>query len=265
MSDLPGKIEHIVNFSGGVGSYCAAKRVAARHGTDHMVLLFADTLIEDADLYRFLGEAADDVGAPLVKIADGRTPWEVFKDVRFLGTARVDPCSNILKRKLLDDWIESHAGPESCTVYVGIDWTEKHRIDRLEKRKLPWVYKAPMCEEPYVSKQSMMDQVEAVGIELPRLYKLGFPHNNCGGGCVKAGHAHFRHLYKQLPEVFAEWERNEQEIRDHLERDDIAILRDRTGGETRPITLRELREKIESGDSNDQMEFDWGGCGCAVE
>lgn len=66
--------KHVVMFSGGIGSWAAAKRVAERHGTADMVLLFTDTKTEDEDLYRFIDEAAADVGAPLVKIADAERP-----------------------------------------------------------------------------------------------------------------------------------------------------------------------------------------------
>ncbi len=31
------------------------------------------------------------------------------------------------------------------------------------------------------------DFAKNFGIEPPRLYKMGFKHNNCGGACVKAG------------------------------------------------------------------------------
>lgn len=40
--------QRVVNFSGGIGSWAAARRVADHHGTDGLVLLFADTLIEDS-------------------------------------------------------------------------------------------------------------------------------------------------------------------------------------------------------------------------
>lgn len=53
-------MKHIIQFSGGAGSWAAAKLVAAQHGTEDMVLLFADTRMEDHDLYRFLVEASSD-------------------------------------------------------------------------------------------------------------------------------------------------------------------------------------------------------------
>src|ERR1017187_4012260 len=89
---------HVVLFSGGLGSWATAKRVADKHGTDNLILLFCDTRIEDPDLYRFLPEAAANVGGRLVILNEGRTVWEGFRDVKFLGNARIDPCSRILKR-----------------------------------------------------------------------------------------------------------------------------------------------------------------------
>jgi len=254
-------IQHLVMFSGGVGSWAAAKRVAMQHGTENMTLLFADTKMEDEDLYRFIDEAAENIGAPLVKIAEGRDPWEVFFDVRFLGNSRLDPCSKILKRGKLDEWRNKHCNPDTTTIYIGYDIREFHRLKRLQKLVAPWRYLAPMTEKPFMLKKDMLDWLLREGIEPPRLYKLGFPHNNCGGFCIKAGQAHFLHLMKTFPERFAYHEAKEQEIRKYLDAD-VSILRDRRGGEPRPLTLRELRKRHESGDK--QLDFlEWGGCGCA--
>jgi hypothetical protein len=51
-----------VQFSGGIGSFAAALRVAATHGTDDLVLLTADTQVEDPDLWRFAAQAAEYIG-----------------------------------------------------------------------------------------------------------------------------------------------------------------------------------------------------------
>lgn len=252
---------HVVFFSGGIGSWAAAKRVAEEHGTDSMVLLFTDTKIEDEDTYRFLHEAAENVGAPLEIIADGRTIWDVFRDNSFLGNTRVDLCSRILKRELADKWLAEHYTPETCVCYVGIDWTEEHRYSRLRDRKLPWVFKAPLCDPPYLSKQMHHEWAEQEGLEMQRLYKIGMPHANCGGGCVKMGQGGFARLYRADPDRYAEWEANEEALRAEL--GDVSILRDRRGGETTPLTLRALRERIEEDEGQVDM-FDIGGCGCFV-
>lgn len=118
-----------------------------------------------------------------------------------------------------------------------------------------------MTEAPYLGKSQMLAWLKKEGIEPPRLYGLGFPHNNCGGFCIKAGQAHFAHLLKTLPERYAFHEGKEEELRAIV--GDYSVLRDRTGGTTKTLTLRELRERIESNQTLDL--FDWGGCGCAIE
>lgn len=261
-------IKRIVNFSGGVGSWAAAKRVVERHGASNVTLLFADTLMEDDDLYRFLDEAAEDIGAELVRIADGRTPWDVFFDERMMGSNRVDLCSRILKRELLDKWREENCDPRKTVCYVGIDITEAHRIKRLKQRmgESGWEFRAPLCEKPYRSKAAIMLELEQTGIEIPRLYQLGFPHNNCGGFCVKAGQSHFLHLLKKLPETYKRHEEKEQEFREMAGKD-VSILRNRREGESNVMTLRDFRKRHEaSGFTQMDFEsFEWGGCGCAVE
>lgn len=252
---------HVVMFSGGKGSWAAAKRVAERHGTDNLTLLFCDTRMEDEDLYRFVREAAVNVGGELVTLTEGRTPWEVFRDERFL-THAADPCSKILKRQIADRWFAEHCDPASCVRYVGIDWTEEHRFTRLRDRLAPWRVEAPLCEAPYLAPDEVLTWMAREGLRPPRLYAMGFAHNNCGGFCIKAGHGHFATLLRELPERFAWHEEQERQLRLTLG-PSAAILRDRTGGTTRPLTLREFRERIEAGHQPDL--FDIGGCGCFVD
>jgi hypothetical protein len=249
---------HVVFYSGGVASWATAKRVASTHGTEHLKLLFTDTLIEDPDLYRFLEESALNVGGELIKIADGRTPWQVFRDERMLGNSRVDPCSRILKRELAKKWVKTHyPNPDDVVLYIGMAWDEGHRAERSSGYWQPYVIEAPLLQQPYLQKDELLQWVKREGMEPPRLYALGFSHNNCGGGCVKAGVAHFRHLLKVLPDVYAEWERNEEQIRQHLGKD-VTILRHQVDSERRNISLAELRQQPD----NQCDLFDWGGCGC---
>jgi hypothetical protein len=253
--------KHIVLFSGGVGSWAAAKRVAAQHGTDNLILLFTDTKTEDEDLYRFIQEAANNVGGKLITLADGRNVWEVFKDARFIGNTRIDPCSRILKRELAREWIESHCQASSTIVYLGIDWTEAHRADRAGAAWLPWKVESPLIDPPLLDKQQVFGHLKDEGIKPPRLYAMGFPHNNCGGFCVKAGQAQFALLLEKLPNRYAYHEEKEQEMRQFLGKD-VAILRDRRGGTTKPLTLKALRLKIEKGE---KVRGGWGGCGCMLD
>ena len=252
-------MKHVVMFSGGICSWAAARRVSEKHGTADLILLFADTKIEDEDSYRFLEEGAKDVGGELVRIADGRDPWQVFKDVRFLGNSRLDPCSRVLKRDLCDKWMRDHFKPDECRVYLGLDWTEIHRAERAAGRWMPYTAESPMCDKPYMTKMQMIASLATRGIKPPRLYAMGFSHANCGGFCIKAGHGHFATLLRELPARYRYHEGKEQELREHLGAD-VSILKDRTGGVAKPMTLKTLRERIEARGEVDM--FDIGGCGC---
>lgn len=251
----------MVNFSGGISSWLAAKRVAEKHGTDNLELIFADTKIEDEDLYRFLDDAAANVGGNLIKIAEGRTPWQVFFDERMMGNSRVDPCSKILKRKLLWKYIRENHCPDNAIVYFGLNWDEARRLEGVREAQPEWQIESPLCEPPYVWKEKMLAEARAAGLRPSRMYELGYPHDNCGGTCVKAGHGNWLHTLK----IFPEREEKEQEFI-KFKGKKVAILRDRRGGKTRPLTLRELRLRYEADPTSikSQYKFDWGGCGCAV-
>lgn len=264
---------HIVMFSGGLVSWATARRVVERHGAGDLTLLFTDTKMEDEDLYRFLGEASRDIfrNMPpnLISLAEGRDPWRVFLDEGMIGNSRADICSRILKRDLADKWLADNCDPAETTIYIGLDWTEEHRFDdgrgggaKNRYARNGWVCEAPLCERPYLDRSDLRQLLADAGIRLPRLYDLGFAHNNCGGFCIKAGQAHFVHLLRTLPERYAYHEAKEEEARATFGKD-VSILRDRRSGETKPLTLRALRERIEAGGQYDI--FDIGGCGCFVE
>jgi hypothetical protein len=238
-----GKSMHVIQMSGGMGSWATAQRVRAKYGTADMVLLFADTLVEHPDLYRFLDDAADELGVPITRVADGRTPFQVFRDQRFLGNNRVAPCTVHLKQKPCRAWLNAHADPADTVLYIGVDWSEERRRPAIESGWQPWRTEFPMCEEPRLSKGEMLAWARSLGLRTPVMYDQGFTHNNCSGACVRAGQRQWRHLLATNPDLFALKEHEEEEMRELL--GNVAILRDRRGGESRPLPLAELRRREE--------------------
>jgi hypothetical protein len=263
-------VKHVVMFSGGIGSWAAAKRVAEKHGTKDLYLLFTDVkgnntsphVGEDEDTYRFIEDATANIGGKYIYINTGKDIWDVFKDRKYLGNSRLASCSYELKQKPARQWLDDNCDPNETIVYVGIDWTETHRIAAIERNYLPYKAEAPLCEEPYLSKQEMIEWARSEGLVTPRLYDLGFAHNNCGGGCVRAGQAQFRKLLELMPERFAEWEKQEEHLRDYLDKD-VTILRKQVNGETKRLPLMQLRTQAENTPALFD-EFDIGGCGCFV-
>ncbi len=231
---------HVVSFSGGVGSWATARRVADKYGTDNLTLLVADTNTEADDWRPFVDACHADIGGQLVILDnDGKDIWDVFTEGRFIGNTRVDLCSRVLKREPLRAWLETNHDPATTIIYLGYDWTEEHRLNRARPYWEPWTIESPLCDPPYIQKADLLNELDAAGIPRPALYAAGFPHNNCGGACVKAGQVQWRRLLYHDPDRYSYHERRESELREEL--GDVAILRDRTGGTTKPLTLERFR------------------------
>lgn len=256
-------MKHIVFYSGGIGSWYAAKRVIEKHGKENVILLFTDTKTEDEDLYRFLEESAKKIDVHLEIIANGKTVWEVFEHNKFLGNSRIAPCSRELKQKTASKWIKKNFKPNECILYLGIDWTEMHRVESPKKNWLPYVVEFPMTEQPFVDKYKMLDALKQYQIEVPKLYKLGFSHNNCGGFCCRVGQGHFINLLQKMPERYKYHEEKEQHFIKTIGKEQ-AMLRKTIDGERVNYTLKQLREDFESQPHQVDL-FDIGGCGCFVE
>jgi len=264
-------LKHIVMFSGGIGSWAAAKRVAEKHGTDNLYLVFTDVkgksdsphIGEDEDTYRFIEDAVANIGGKYVYLNSGLNIWQVFEKKRFLGNSRLASCSHELKQKPARQWLEENCDPAETIVYVGIDWSETHRMDSIVRNYLPYKAEAPLTEKPYLSKQQLIEWANSEGLKTPRLYDLGFAHNNCGGGCVRSGQGQFKKLLMLMPERYAEWENQEQEMREFLNAD-VAILSRTEQGQKKPLTLYQLRKEI-TDEPSLVDDFDLGGCGCFVD
>jgi hypothetical protein len=268
-------MKHVIMFSGGIGSWAAAKMVAAKHGTENLYLLFTDVkgnaesphIGEDEDTYRFLNDAVKNIGGQYIYLNEGRDIWEVFKDKRFLGNSRLANCSHLLKQKPARSWINENIDPEESVIYVGIDWSEIHRLPAIVRNYLPYKVVAPLAEpnyhsadKAYYDKEELIAWAQKEGLQPPRLYNLGFAHNNCGGGCVRAGQGQFKKLLDIMPERFAMWETKEQEMREFLNAD-VAILSETKNGIKKPLPLLELRRRAEESPKLIDT-LDIGGCGC---
>lgn len=257
-------MHHIVSLSGGVSSAMAADRVINRYGRDNTTLWFADTSWEDDDLYRFLDDCMARWGGALVRYTDGRTPLEVAEDVSLIPNQKRAPCTRVLKIEPFSTYLATVAKP--VTVHLGLDWAEMHRMDAPKRN-----YEAmdgvtvdfPLLWKPHEFR-NYFDVIRLEwGIEIPRLYGMGFPHNNCGGRCVKQGIREWKRLRLNFPDRFndvRDWEQ-EQRAKGGA-RANYAITRKQSGGEVTPVPLVELEESWEPDDDSPTQE-DMFACFCS--
>lgn len=265
VEDLIVPVTHIVSYSGGVGSAITAKMLIDKYGPQDVKLLFADTKIEDPDLYRFNADIEKLLGLKIDVIAEGRTPWEVFKDEKFLGNSRIDPCSKILKRNFIKRYLKNNYKPELTNIWIGIDLTESHRLPPVVTRNRPFIYRSILIEENIMlTTQDKIKWCKHHGIAPPRLYLMGFGHNNCNGFCVKAGLGHFKKLYEQLPEVYLENERQEKLVYQACSKARPFLTKEIAGKKVY-LTLEQYRTQyLEKNKVSENESLDFGGCGCAL-
>lgn len=256
-----GGVTCVVNVSGGVPSAVALQRAIAKFGRDRTVGVFADTKIEDPDLYRFLDDVEQFLDFKVTRIAEGRTPWQVFFDEGMMGSNRADLCSRILKREFIDRWIiEQGFTPDNAVRAFGFGIKEMGRSDNIREVVAPFPVWLPLHDPPFMDSCECQEFVlKRWGIDPPDLYFDGFPHNNCGGACVKAGHGQWYLAYIKRRWVYDEWEKAEEAFREKTGKD-VSILRDRRGGTYKPMTLRELRRRFE--EEGYRPTDVRGGCNC---
>ena len=232
-------------FSGGISSFEATKVILNKY-TNNTRIWFFDTLIEDQDTFRFINDCEHFFQRKIEVFTEGRNPWQVFRDERFIGNSYKTPCNKILKRKLLEKLLRNYR-IDDVTLVFGISFEEKHRIYRISEgwRRIGVKTVFPLINGIIGEDLNYKSFLKKYGFEPPRLYKLGFKHNNCGGACVKAGIKQWVHLLNQFPERYLWHEREENITREFLHKD-VSILRDRNGGITKPLTLESLRRRVES-------------------
>lgn len=255
-------MKYIISYSGGLGS-AASVLLAHELGLDYEAW-FADTQIEDEDLYRFNTDLEQTIGRRIRRLADGRDPWEVFEDVRYIGNTRTAHCSQILKTDQIRQLIGRLYGeaPADLTLILGMGLSEE---DRLERARVNWhpIPVESLLINHHISPSGVRELIEKYQLRIPRLYDAGFPHNNCGGFCVRAGLKQFATLLETNPARFALHERRMNATMEKIGPTAVPFLRQVNGGEITYLTLTDFRKGYENG-SIEVDPFDYGGCDCFV-
>jgi hypothetical protein len=266
LAGISGK--RINNFSGGLCSFWSAWRDVQEVGPENVVLLFADTLVESDDLYQFLKDASALLGVPVTRVSRELTPWQLFRQERMIGNNKYPICSVKLKREVLDGWMAAHYEMNrdqsnmllpKATLSIGFDWTELHRTQNMRNEHPMWDIRAPMQQEPIWDKCKMEREAAKLGLKIGEAYVQGFPHNNCGKRCVRAGITHWVHLYHHDLAAYVSWEVEEWDCKMYLETlgiEPLSMLKDRRGGTTSNLYLRQLRafvEKYPAGECVDHL------------
>ena len=254
-------MKHIISYSGGLASFFEAKLSIEKYGKENIELVFCDTKSEDEDLYRFLDDTEKYLDMKIIRLVDGRDIWECAYQDNFLYNSRIANCTVYLKMRLFKKYIKQF-NPLDITVHIGFNYLEKHRFDRTKPHYLPIKIES-LIMNTTLSQGKMIEQLKEINIKLPKLYKLGFVHNNCGGFCFKAGIGHFQQLYEKMPDRYDYHMNKEQELIKQIGQKVSILKRVRNGNKTN-LTLKDLKKEfIQNGTQLSFLEsYDIGGCDC---
>jgi hypothetical protein len=293
----PEDVYHIVSVSSGVPSALTAIEVIKQyHGISPIELVFADTLVEHDDNYRFLMALTEYTGYAVTVLSRGKSPMDLMREQNVIFTQVFAPCTRILKLEPIFEHVESiQAQGYQVVMHIGYDLGDQKK-GRLESTTHNWQSKGVIVQYPLVDALVVdpMSELKRLGVSPTLTYNWGLKHANClskeQGGCVKFGQADMIKVLEHNPEGYAARELLEFDIRkshalNHLVTSVVlslytgclvpvvgqlyAFLRDTTS-EDGQITLRDLRMRyeqaqIQGGIQLKMFELDADLAGCSVE
>lgn len=198
-------------FSCGAASAVAAKKTVERYGSTCTIKVLNNPVIEeDEDNQRFLRDVEAWIGIKIEHVVSSKFPSSSAIDVwnarKFMSGPAGAPCTLELKKKARQEWERQNKVDWHV---LGFTADEKRRHDRFvltERDNL-----IPVLIDEGITKSDCYSIIQSAGLDLPNVYKLGYPNANCIG-CVKASSVtYWNHVRKVHPKVFNE--RSEQSRR----------------------------------------------------
>lgn len=189
-------------FSSGAASAVAAKKTIERYGQTHTIRIVNNPVVEeDPDNIRFLRDVEKWLGIGIEfatnKKFERNSAVEVWDRRRFMSGPHGAPCTLELKKEARRQWEEINK-PDWNVLGFTADEIKRHKRFILTER--PNVL--PVLIDAGITKDRCFEILFAAGLELPRVYKMGYPNANCLG-CVKAtSPTYWNHVRKMNHEVF---------------------------------------------------------------
>jgi len=191
----------VVWFSCGAASAVAAKKTLEKYGDTHIVRVVNNPIKEEhPDNMRFLKDVQKWLGVTIEFSLNEKYPdascVDVWRDQKFMGSVKGANCTMVLKKQARQQWEKRNKFDH---VVLGFTADEKKRHDNfcLTEREI-----LPVLIDAGITKNDCFEIIKNAGIELPMLYRQGFPNANCIG-CVKATSPTYWNLVREkYPDIF---------------------------------------------------------------
>lgn len=199
-------------FSCGAASAVAAKKTIEKYGDTADIRIVNNPIDEeDEDNRRFLKDVEKWLDHPIeiarnskLKHTSARKVWE---DAKYMSGIRVAPCTTQLKRQARQEWEANNRFTDIVLGFTADEYKRHERFVLTERSNV-----IPVLIDESISKMDCFDIIQAAGIELPRIYRMGYPNANCVG-CVKAtSPTYWNHVRKVHPEIFEDRARQSRQL-----------------------------------------------------
>jgi hypothetical protein len=191
-------------FSCGAASAVALKLTIQKYGNLCRVRAINNLVQEeDSDNRRFLADVAKWVGIDIEDARNVKYPEASAADVwrrrGFMAGRFGAPCTQHLKKEARQQWENANRGD---WLVFGFTAEERRRSEMFALTERANVL--PVLIDAGLTKEDCFAIIREAGIDLPRVYAMGYPNANCIG-CVKAtSPTYWNHVRAMHPVVFEE-------------------------------------------------------------
>lgn len=199
-------------FSCGAASAVAAKKTIEKYGDRCRVRIVNSPIKEeDSDNRRFLWDVQKWLGIEVEIATNPKFPncsaVEVWAKRKYMSGTKGAPCTGELKKEARYEW-ERKNKPDWHV--LGFTYDEKARHDLFVKTERENVL--PVLIDERITKSGCFKIIEEAHIELPNIYKQGYPNANCKG-CPKAtSPTYWNHVREKDPDIFEARAKQSREI-----------------------------------------------------
>jgi len=192
----------VVWFSCGAASAVAAKKTIDKWGGICNVRVVNNPVIDEhEDNQRFLKDVEKWLGVEIEKCVNPKFPdascEEVWEKRKYMSGVYGAPCTLELKKNARKHWESEN---KHDWLVLGFTSEEERRAKRFKQTERENLL-TPLIDDN-CDKDTCFNIIMEAGLELPMIYKLGYPNANCIG-CVKSqSPTYWNHVRVQHPDVF---------------------------------------------------------------
>ena len=189
-------MRYISWFSCGAASAVATKLALSEYDLE---IVYCEVKEEHPDNKRFLKDCEKWFNQEIKILGNDeykRSIDEVFWRRKYLAGISGAPCTLLLKKEVRKQF----ELPDDIQIF-GYTVEEQDRLDRFIDANNDVNIEVPLIDKG-LTKIDCLAMIENAGIELPKMYKLGYKNNNCMG-CVKASSpAYWKKIEIDFPKRF---------------------------------------------------------------